>query len=707
MNTIALSPAQREIAHQPVHQRIFLEGDPGSGKTTTGIARLQFLLEQGVPGEQILILLPQRTLAQPYYQFINQPGFPPGGLPGVVTLGGLAQRAVQLFWPAIGEEIGFTHPQQPPSFLTLETAQYYMARVVEPYLDRGYFEQLVIDRNRLYSQLIDNLNKAAVVSISLVDIGERLKRAWGGQASQLILFDQAQECINAFRSYCFENNLLDYSLQIEVFTNHLWPSFLVRNYLQTTFRHLIYDNTEEDVPVAHDLIRDWLPAFESALLIYDYGGGHRLFLGADSQSGYALRQNCEKIVELPGSQVTSQPVAEFGSVLCKAIRRELREEQITPNARQAFTHLAARFYTQMIEQVCDQIDRLVNAEGVSPAEIVVLSPFVSDALRHSLMNQLTYRNVPVRSHRPSRSLYDEPAARSLLTAARLAHPHWKIMPSREEVRSMLLHFIAGLDLVRADLLVHMLYRPNAKDLPLLPFEGIQQHQMQERITYSAGNAYAKLRDWMANYLDQGEEMELDIFYAFLFGEILSQPAFGFHQDFDAAAVTARLIESIQKFRRVIEPTFLEQQQGSIGLEYLRMVRQGVIAAQHIPPIDESNAVLIAPAYTFIISNRPVSYQFWMDVGSLGWWQRLYQPLTHPYVLSRHWIPGTVWSDMEEHNANQNSLARLIRGLAARCQEHIYLCSARVNERGAEERSALLQAFQALLRRLRIQEKRDG
>ena len=50
-------------------------------------------------------------------------------------------------------------------------------------------------------------------------------------------------------------------------------------------------------------------------------------------------------------------------------------------------------------------------------------------------------------------------------------------------------------------------------------------------------------------------------------------------------------------------------------------------------------LLIAPAYTFLLNNRAVDYQFWLNIGSEGWSRRLYQPLTHPYVLSRGWLPG--------------------------------------------------------------------
>ena len=51
-------------------------------------------------------------------------------------------------------------------------------------------------------------------------------------------------------------------------------------------------------------------------------------------------------------------------------------------------------------------------------------------------------------------------------------------------------------------------------------------------------------------------------------------------------------------------------------------------------------MLIAPAYTFLLANQPVDYQFWMDVGSPAWSERLYQPLTHPIILSRGWPERT-------------------------------------------------------------------
>jgi hypothetical protein len=190
--------------------------------------------------------------------------------------------------------------------------------------------------------------------------------------------------------------------------------------------------------------------------------------------------------------------------------------------------------------------------------------------------------------------------------------------------------------------------------------------------------------------------------------VLSQPGYGFHGDFDAARITAQLIESARKFRQVVVRPELDPWP-PVGLEYLHMVERGVIAAQYVPAWrtaeDEENAVLLAPAYTFLMRNRPVDYQFWLNVGSSGWWERLYQPLTHPYVLTRHWHKGDAWTDAHEVEAQTRALHRLVQGLIRRCRVKIYLGISELGEQGYEQRGPLLQAIQQALRQRGSDKKR--
>jgi hypothetical protein len=172
---------KEDLASTPLDAKVFLSGPAGCGKTTAGVERMKYLLAQGVRADSLLVLTPQRTLQEPYLASLRGPGAAPGGEVTFLTLGGLSRRVVDLFWPLAAEAAGFAHPEQPPVFLNLETSQYYMAHIVRPLLEEGYFESVTIDRNRLYSQILDNLNKSAVVGFPVEEIGSRLDCCLAGR----------------------------------------------------------------------------------------------------------------------------------------------------------------------------------------------------------------------------------------------------------------------------------------------------------------------------------------------------------------------------------------------------------------------------------------------------------------------------------------------------------------------------------------------
>ncbi|MDI7275724.1 MAG: DEAD/DEAH box helicase, partial [Anaerolineae bacterium] len=287
----ALTPEQASLVEAPVGepQSLFLEGPAGSGKTTAAVCRLLRLLAEGVPADSILVLVPQRTLGRPYLEALQSSQAPPGARVDVLTIGGLAQRSVELYWPLVAGPAGFARPDRPPVFLTLETAQYYMDRLVEPYIQQGAFGEVTLSRQRLISQILDGLNKAAVARFPHQEIGPRLSQAWKGESSRLRVYERVQACASDFRRYCLERNLLDFSLQIEVFACYVLALPVAAAALRQRFQHILADNVEEDVPIAHDLLADWLPQCESAWVIYDQQGGLRTYLGADPASAYALR----------------------------------------------------------------------------------------------------------------------------------------------------------------------------------------------------------------------------------------------------------------------------------------------------------------------------------------------------------------------------------------------------------------------------------
>jgi hypothetical protein len=687
---------QRQIIESPIDLKLFVSGPFGTGKTTAAVERMRYLLTQGVPADSILMLAPQRTMQEPFLDVLYSPERSAGGEVTSATMGGLARRMVDLFWPLASEAAGFANPDKAPTFLSLETAQYYMAHIVRPLLDEGYFESVTIDRNRLYSQILDNLNKAAMMGIHHTQIAELLNTSYYGDPAQRRIYADAQDCANRFRDYCLQHNLLDFSLVMEVFANQLWGMSPVREYLVRTYRHIIYDNVEEDNARSHDILRDWLPAFDSALLLFDPSGGFRYFLGADIDTGGCLNELCDAQLTMEESFVSTEEVTYLRENLMKAIDPtfEVHVESDIPDGP-PLSIVSSRFYPELLDKVVDEIAGALAA-GTSPNEIVILAPFLSDALRFSITNRLEAREIPCRTHRPSRSLRDEPASHALITFAAIAHPHWNIHPPKFDVAYALMQSIDGLDLVRAQLLTEIVYRQ--RDLSLSPFDAIKE-DVQNRITFVLGNLYTNLRDWLMAYRE-GMPLPLDHFFRKLFGEVLSQPGYGYHRNFDSVRVAGNLVESVKNFRMAMEPSIVGKDRPSfdLGREYIDMLNEGVIAASYVEAwrSEDKDAILVSPAHTFLMMNRPVKYQFWLDPGSSGWFQRLAQPLTHPYILSRGWEPGRVWSDADEVQTSTEAMARLISGLLLRCRERVYLGISELGESGFEQRGELLRAFQKVM-----------
>jgi hypothetical protein len=695
-----LTKPQLNVIQTLTQSRIFLHGPAGVGKTTAAVHRMQYLINRGVPAESILVLVPQRSLARGFAESIRVPDFKPGGEPSILTIGGLAQRMIALFWPLAARNSGFLDPRRPPQFLTLETAQYYLAGLVSPLIQNGYFENITVDQNRLYSQILDNLNKSAVVGFPPEEISARLIQAWAGKPTQSIIYDQAQECALLFRTFCLENNLLDFSLQLSLFREHLWPSLLCRKYLQKNYQNLIYDNVEEDYPVAHDIIKEWLPEFRSSLIIFDTDAGFRSFLGADPVSARTIEQSCDLRVEFQDSFVKTPGLQNLESSLSTSLLEHRISTPIEKNIIDSFSVHSFRFYPQVMEWVASEVSQLITSRGVLPQEIAVLTPFLSDSLRYSFTSIFSEKEIPFSTFRPSRSLKDEPTVRAMISLAKLAYTSWGYQPSKDEVRNALLLSVSDCDLIRADLLTQMLYSSTNSQAVLRSFDPVKK-EMQQRITYSIGERFEDLRKWLLLATNQ-DTLDLDVFFGKLFGEKLSQPGYKFHDNFDAAASANRLIESCRKFRLAISQT-PRSTNTLIGKEYIRLVDEGIIASQYLLDWTDqahSESVLIAPAYSFLMSNRPVQYQFWLDIGSNGWWTRLDQPLTQPYVLNRNWTKGNLWTDEFEYLTNQKTLARITSGMIRRCSNHVYMCTLGVNEQGSEERGALLLSIQTILRKLK-------
>lgn len=696
MERIKLTSDQQALVDLPAGDSIFLEGPAGSGKTTAALARLERQLGN-FPGNHILLLVPQRSLGQLYQCFLEENKDIKGGLPSILTLGSIARRMVELFWPLIAKDAGFENPGKQPQLLSTETAQYCMEKVISPYIEKGFFRSIIMEKNRLFSQILDNLNKSAVVQFPLEELAGRLKNRANIEPALAIAYDQVQTCALEFRLYCLKNCLLDYSLLIELMFKHIWEREECREYFYRTYQLLIADNLEEDVPVAHDLLKEWLPHLDTSLVIFDQNGGYRQFLGADPVSACSIAEKCTKQMVFTNPLLKSDGLTRFYQTIGECILHKKNRSKTSRFENELEIH-DYHFYPEMIAGICAEIHSLIGEGQTHPNNIVILSPYLSDALNFLIETELLNLNIPIRSSRSSRKYLSDPSVQAVLTLAKLAHPQWGLPVTSLQLRSALLVVLPDLDVVRADLIVNTLFSEKRSQEGLRSFDLLTNQVMQERMSFRFGEKLEGIRNWMLGYQTQLPQ-PLDVFLSMLYGELLSQKEYSLFSDFQAAEILSKLILSIRSFRQ-FSYTFLGIDEISSGLEYIRSLEGGLLpSAIHTSVEVEENAVQVSPAHTFLMENRRVNYQFWLDIGSMGWWERLNQPLTNPYLLNRNLEPSQVWTEAHEFNANQSSMLRVVEGLINRCSKKIIVSAVRTNEYGSEPRGPLLQAFQTLQKRI--------
>lgn len=689
---------QEQAADIIANPHLFLSGPASSGKTSAALMRLGHILFSD-PNASTLVLVPQRSLAEPYQAFLRDANIASSHQVSIQTMSSIVRRMVALFWPLVASYQVFRHSFEPPRFLTLETAQYYMAQIVDPLIDRGHFATITLTRNRLFSQLVDNLNKSAIVGFPHTELSARLKSAWAGDQAQLIVYDDVQLAVNAFRAFCLVHNLLDFSLQVQLFREILWPNETFQKYFLNQYQHLIYDNAEEDPPYVHDIVGSWISHFESSLIILDEGGGLRSFLGADPASAAELAAKSSSKIRLDQDFITPPAI----KALVKHIQSPAGEKLPHSTVAEALIIQGKqpRFFPELLQEISQEISELI-LNGTPAEQIVVLSPFVSDPMVFELSRRLSKAGIPTQTLRPSITLKSNKPIQAILTFATLSHPEWKQFPNIFQVQTALTAAIPRLDPIRAHLLLEQ--TTVNKIVTALPAVELLPKEISERIPAEILEQVEKLRLWISS-VDSNEP--LDYFISRLFSELLSQPGFGFAENLEAGENAARLIQSYQKFKRPLAADS-SADSSTLGAEYYKALDQGLLSSLYLPDeeIVGEHGVLIAPVMTFLMQNRAVQHQFWLNLGSKGWYERLEQPLTHPYVLNRQWQPGKKWTTDDELALGRYNLERTLLGLLRRCMGQVHLCTSEYGEGGVEERGLLLTWAQNLFRSA-VREEKNG
>jgi hypothetical protein len=345
----------------------------------------------------------------------------------------------------------------------------------------------------------------------------------------------------------------------------------------------------------------------------------------------------------------------------------------------------------MVIELVDQLVILLESDA-KPDQIAIIAPYLDGALRYSLASALEKAAIPYRITRRRSTPREEPRVRAWITWLALAHPSWNHHPTVYEVAEALYLSVASLDPARAQLTAEQLYDEGMSRL--LPVSMLDE-TLQARVGKNQLNLVDELRLWLS---ENGEhKYSIDGFLARLFYELLALPRYQPRPDYAGAAICDWLVKAAVRLRKAA-PALGMTDPIAAGSAFIDSINQGIVSTSppdfgHPP---DPEGITIATMYGYLLSEKPVKWQVWLDVGSSGWWDIPRQPLSNAFVLSRRWQEGQPWTARDDFEIRNQLLGRIIAGLTNRCHEGVILAMSDIDRRGIRQEGALLRALQAIL-----------
>ncbi|MEM9775901.1 MAG: hypothetical protein AAF902_15095 [Chloroflexota bacterium] len=556
--------------------------------------------------------------------------------------------------------------------------------------------------------MLDNMVRAAFNGLTVEDAIEKQLVSWGADPEHRRQLKDAEQAALQFRGRCFANSLIDTALIIDIFNRFIVNDPQLYAAQIGRYRHLLIDNVEEQTPVGVEFVRKLLAPgspIETAVVAQDDGGGYKRFLSASPQLAKGLDTAADVSVRLTQNFNEADNVYQIAHQVNHFLlgtQPNGAEEQIRDSI---VGHLHTRYRRQMLSQVGPVIKQMMAAENLEPSDFAIILPYMDGALRFKLTQSLNQSGLPYQINRRRESPREVPQVRAWLTWLLLAND-WRdntvdsdrfglIKPSTHDIAEALSLSIQGLDAVRARMLADALYDQNAG---IFNDRSLLTNQQIERMGEHHLDAVDTLVSWLNAHGNRSDNpLSPDFFFYGLFSEVLSHPPFQNRADTGLAEVCDWLIQMASRFRQAGDRV-IDGSSESVGLALVQGIYSGLVTAN--PPAvgdpPDPDGVFISTIQTYLLEERPVPVQIWLETSATGWWDLPRQPLSNGFVLDPRWSINQTWTLEDDVRIRNEQLSRIVVGLCSRCSKGIFIATSDLDRRGARQDGPLFKAIQLFL-----------
>lgn len=513
--TIIIDDRNRSIIEAPSeNSKLLLKGPTGSGKSTVLLERYKYMVDRlGIPSDSILILLMNRTQSLEWRSKTVLEG---SGAVLRTSYYGFIQGEIRKFYPLITKNCSeIKNKNIKPVFLTFEAAQFLVSLVIEKRrLNMGIFQGVTSYTDKLAIDITSNLVRAAISDIPYNEIGERLYSALEKKDDlKKQIYKDADDIIKDYRKKCLELGIFDFGLAVELYNDYLLKSKMYREQLSLKIQHLIVDNIEESVPTEVDLIDLLLPKLKTCLISYNHEGGYGEAFGSNHE--YVRQKILNKLdtVELKKIYTCNDFMTEFSDMLFDNIENQAsRKCEKKPHIERVPPF---ELRSEMLENIGQRIVSLIEDEGFSPSDIVILSNYADPVTEYVIARILEKHGYEIKNLARKSRYIDNPFSQALITLAQLSHPAYGVVPGRDDVKA-LLRMVLNIDPVRSSILAGEI----VSQRPFAEFPDIEFPGLVERVGYYNIEKYEYIRNWIKEYRELEKPLKINEFFQKVFLEVL-------------------------------------------------------------------------------------------------------------------------------------------------------------------------------------------
>lgn len=655
-------------------QCILIKGKSASGKTTMAVSKYKNMIgNENIKSSNILCLFMNK------YQNITwtrEMDFNMTSETRKNSYYGFIRKELSLYWPYVVENCNELKINLlKPEFASFDATNYAMKALVEYFrTSKGYFSEINSTSSKIASDLISNINNAALSLVPFNEIGTRLYNSLEVKdfcAKET--YNQLDEVIQYYISKLLGSGVVDYGLCFYLYNKYLLED--ARYFNMNNIKYLIVDDIDQASPAELDFIFKLINNVDKAYLFYNPNGGFCSYYGANTNYLKGKLNIDYDEVTLDEHFCCNDEFIDFSRAIENRAHNDYGEKKISDNLP-VYIDLTSQLRCEMVEKISFKIEELIN-QGVKPKDIAIICPFNDFVISHELLKKTKELGISVMETSKKYRFIDNEYLQPLIILAVLCNFYISIRLTSEDYKNFF-SFMLQLDIIRSSLLSDLVNASGEmRDI---------NKAVQDRVGIEVASNYNELKKWISDYKESNltRNMPLGEFFRKAFLEVFTSISKVKQHVGDYLSI----YENCESFVNTLDKLqFKGKSSEERFIEFIRREGKDFYSLNDIQEmLLQENSIVFTSPYTYLTSNLSSKVQIWADINSNMWCSRNVKELSNYYVLRSNWDINDIYTQEIESNNIYRNLMSVVDGLLRKCRGELYIYGSGYSLNGYEQQS---------------------